>query len=118
MLEAVAGAVPGAAASWSITYHCFRRTARDTILFARKVDLVLSKLKTLGEQHGLGDEAEDLATEALRLRQELRERFDIFEELGGICPECGHPLEKIVEEDGSVSARCNNPPCVQRMSSY
>jgi len=94
MLEAVAGAVPGAAASWSITYHCFRRTARDTILFARKVDLVLSKLKTLGEQHGLGDEAEDLATEALRLRQELRERFDIFEELGGICPECGTKVRR------------------------
>jgi uncharacterized Zn finger protein (UPF0148 family) len=44
--------------------------------------------------------------------------FDIFEELGGVCPECGYPLERNIDKDGSISASCNNRKCIERMNSY
>ena len=44
--------------------------------------------------------------------------LNIYDELGGTCPECGYQLEKIVDQKGNVSAKCNNLSCIERMGSY
>jgi uncharacterized protein with PIN domain len=118
MFEIIAGVILGAIASWTITHFYYRRSTNDWIVFAKKIDSILSKVEALNKHHALADEIENLANDARTLKKELHEKFDIFEELGGICPECGHPLEKIIDENGNISARCNNPPCIERMSSY
>jgi len=113
------GVALGAVVSLVIAHLYYYRSANDMSKLAKKVDSILSKVEVLDKHYILTiDEGENLANEARVLKKELHEKFDIFEELNGICPECGYPLEKIVEENGSISARCKNQPCIERMSSY
>ncbi len=118
MIEVISGVILGAIASWVITHFYYRRSNQDSTLFIKKIDFILSKIEDLDKQMLSLNQMSSLAKDAKLLKEELHKKFDIFEELEGTCPECGYPLEKIIDDNDNISARCNNPACIERMSSY